>query len=110
MSQFLPLEPVSVATGSFVADVLAQAPVRLEAKVSSADGLPLLCAVEQVLGRTLERSTAQELVWLNEAPASGVHVLHLRAFGPDNALLAQARHEFAARSVAERPQLIRSGE
>ena len=94
MSQSLPLEPVAAATDSFVAEVLPQALVRLEAKVSSADGMPLLCAVEQVLGRILDRSTAQELVWLNGAPASGVHVLHLRAFGPEGALLAQARHEF----------------
>jgi hypothetical protein len=95
MSQSLPLEPVAAATDSFVADVLSQSPVRLEAKVSSADGMPLLCVVEQVLGRTLARSTAQELVWLNGAPASGAHVLQLRAFGPEGALLAQAQHEFA---------------
>ena len=98
MSQLLPLplQSVAAATGNFVDDVLARAPRRLEAKVSSADGMPLLCVVEQVLARTLARSTAQELVWLNGAPTSGAHVLQLRAFGPEGALLAQARHEFQA--------------
>ena len=90
----LPLQSVAAATGSFVDDVLARAPRRLEAKVSSADGMPLLCAVEAVLAHSLPRTTAQELVWLNGAPASGLHVLQLQAFGPDNALLAEARHEF----------------
>ena len=92
----LPLESVADATGDFVADVRARSPFRLEAKVSSADGMPLLCAVEAVLGAALPKSTTQELVWLNGAPASGAHVLQLRAFGPDNTLLAEARHEFEA--------------
>jgi hypothetical protein len=92
----LPLQSVADATDSFVADVLARDPLRLEAKVSSADGMPLLCAVEAALGLALRRPVTQELVWLNGSPASGAHVLHLRAFGPDNALLAEARHEFAA--------------
>jgi hypothetical protein len=71
------------------------APFRLEAKVSSADGMPLLCAIETALREALARPATQELVWLNGAPSSGAHVLQLRAFGPDNALLAEARHEFA---------------
>jgi hypothetical protein len=91
----LPLKSVAAATGSFVAGLHDRAPRRLEAKVSSADGMPLLCAVEAVLGETLPKSIAQELVWLNGAPASGAHVLQLQAFGPDNVLLAEARHEFA---------------
>jgi hypothetical protein len=73
-----------------VAGVLAGAPSRLEARVSSADGLPLLCAVEAVLGARLSRQTAQELIWLNGAPPPSAHVLHLQAFGPGNVLLAQA--------------------
>ena len=98
MSQLLPLplQSVAAATGDFVDGVKAKGPVRLEAKVSSADGMPLLCAIEAVLGLALPRSTAQELVWLNGAPAMGVHRLQLQAFGSDNALLAEARHEFAA--------------
>ena len=95
MSLSLPLRSVADATDSFVAGVLARGPLRLEAKVSSADGMPLLCAVEAALGEALPRPVTQELVWLNDAPASGAHVLQLRAFGPDNALLAEARHEFA---------------
>ncbi len=94
MSQYLPLKSVAAATGDFVDGVKAKGPVRLEAKVSSADGKQLLYAVEAVLARSLPRSTAQELVWLNGAPAAGLHVLQLQAFGPDNAHLAEARHEF----------------
>jgi hypothetical protein len=96
MSQPLPLEPFAEATGDFVDDLYAKAPFRLEAKVSSADGIPLLCAVEAVLRKALPRSASQELVWLNGAPASGAHVLQLQAFGPGNVLLAEARHEFVA--------------
>lgn len=92
----LPLQSVADATDSFVAGVLAKEPLRLEAKVSSPDGMPLLCAIEAALGRALHRPVIQELVWLNGAPPSGAHVLQLKAFGPDNTLLAEARHEFAA--------------
>ena len=95
MSDLLPLKSVAAATGDFVRDVRARAPVRLEAKVSSADGMPLLCAIEAVLGKALPKLVAQELVWLNGAPESGARVIQLRAFGSDNSLLAEARHEFA---------------
>jgi hypothetical protein len=94
VSDVLPLNSVVAATGRFVAGV--SAPFRLEAKVSSADGMPLLCAIEAALGQALKRPATQELVWLNERPAPGAHVLQLKAFGPDNRLLAEARHEFAA--------------
>lgn len=96
MSQRLPLKPVSEAAERFLAELRDRSPHRFEAKVSSADGMPLLCAVEAVLYQALPSSTAQELVWVNGAPKSGAHLLHLRAFGPDNALLAEAHHEFAA--------------
>lgn len=91
----LPLGPVAAAAGRFVAEVPARLPFRLEAKVSSPDGMPLLCAIEAALGQALQRPEKQELVWLNEAATPGAHVLQLRAFGPDNTLLAEARHEFA---------------
>lgn len=94
MSQSLPLQPVAEAAESFLADLRDHAPRRLEAKVSSADGMPLLCAVEAVFDRVLPKSTAQELVWLNGAPAAGAHRLQLQAFGAGNVLLAEARHEF----------------
>ena len=90
----LPLKSVAEATGSFVDDL--KAPFRLEAKVSSADGMPLLCAIEAALSRAPARPASQELVWLNGAPVAGVHRLQLQAFGPDNTLLAEARHEFEA--------------
>lgn len=84
------------ATLNFVSSVLAAAPVRLEARVSSHEGMPLLCAVEAALTQSLPRSAAQELVWLRDAPPSGVNVLRLRAFGARRELLAEAVHEFAA--------------
>lgn len=96
MSQSLPLRSFATATGSFVDNLRAKAPFRLEAKVSSADGMPLLCAIEAVLAEALPKSASQELVWLNGAPESGAHRLQLLAFGPGNVLLAEARHEFAA--------------
>ena len=94
MSELLPLSSVADATGRFVADAPAGALFRLEAKVLSADGMPLLCAIEAALGEALPKPVTQELVWLNGAPVSGAHVVHLRAYGPDNVLLAEARHEF----------------
>ncbi len=96
MSQLLPLKSVADATENFLAEVKPRSPRRLEARVSSAEGMPLLCVVEAALGRALPRPVTQELVWLNGAPAPGSHVLQLRAFGPDNTLLAEAHHEFAA--------------
>lgn len=96
MFQDLPLQSVAAATGDFLDGVKAKDPVRLEAKVSSPDGMPLLCAIEAVLAGGLPRSTAQELVWLNGAPAPGLHRVQLQAFGAGNVLLAEARHEFAA--------------
>ena len=94
MSDQLPLKPFAAALDRFVAEVRA-APFRLEAKVSSSDGLPLLCAIEAALGQAPQKPVTQELVWLNGAPSSGVHVLHLRSFVPDNVLLAETHHEFA---------------
>jgi hypothetical protein len=93
MSQPLPLQQVSALTRAFLAAVLAKAPCRLEAKVASQDGMPLLCAVEAVLGAALPSATAQEMVWLSRAPAPGRHVLRLLAYAPDNVLLGEAVHE-----------------
>src|SRR3974390_905420 len=89
----LPLQSVSAATRRFVAQL--KAPCRVEARVASQDGVPLLCAVEAALAAALARPAAQELVWLSGAPKPGLHVLRLQAFGPDNALLGEATHEFA---------------
>jgi len=95
-SPALPLQSVAAATDSFVAEVRGKAPCRVEAKVASCDGVPLLCAVEAVLGEALPKPVTQELVWLSGAPKSGVHRLRLQAFGPHNTLLAEAMHEFPA--------------
>ncbi len=96
MFQSLSLQSVSAAVESFVADIHTQLPCRVEAKVASQDGMPLLCAVEAALGAALARPATQELVWLSGAPKPGAHVLRLQAFGPDNELLAEAMHEFEA--------------
>jgi hypothetical protein len=87
---------VRAATLNFVAGVLAAAPARLEARVSSHEGMPLLCSVEAALAQSLPRSAAQELVWLKDLPPSGLSVLRLQAFGANRELLAEAVHEFAA--------------
>ena len=94
MSQ--PQSPPTVAevTARFVAAIRAKAPRRVEAKVSGRDGMPLLCAVEATLGTVLPRATAQELVWLSGTAKPGAQVLQLQAFGADNQLLAEIRHEF----------------
>lgn len=89
------LQPVAEATERFLTQVLALEPSRLEAKVASADGMPLLCAVEEVLARQLSRVVAQELVWLNGPPVETAHVLSLQAFGAGGELLAKAEHRFA---------------
>jgi len=94
MPQSLPLKSVAEATRRFVAGVGRTPPRRLEAKVSSPNGLPLLCAVEAVLDQAPARPAVQELVWLSGALRPGAHVLRLQAFGPDNELLAEAVHEF----------------
>ncbi len=86
---------VRQATLDFVSGVLAAGPARLEARVSSREGMPLLCSVEAALAQSLPRSAAQELVWLKDLPPSGLDVLRLQAFGADRRLLAEAVHEFA---------------
>ena len=89
-----PLPHVGEATKGFLAGVLANTPQRVEAKVSSEDGVSVLCAVEEVFAALLSRATAQELVWLSRPAKPGVHVLRLKAFAADNALLGEAVHEF----------------
>lgn len=93
--QASPSHSAAEATRSFVASVPADTRCRLEVKVSSREGMLLLCAVEAALAGTLPGRSGQELVWLSGAPAPGAHRLRLQAFGPDNALLAEALHEFA---------------
>jgi hypothetical protein len=95
-----PLQSAADATRSFVASVPPDTRCRLEVKVSSREGMLLLCAVEAALAEVGPKSSAQELVWLSGAPAPGAHVLRLQAFGPDNALLAEAVHEFGETDCA----------
>lgn len=79
------------AADAFVTQVRAHAPSRVEVRVESRNGMPLLCAVEAVLSRALPRpGTIHELIWLTGAPRAGGHVLSLQAFGRDNQTLAKA--------------------
>ena len=93
MSQPLPLQRVSALTQSFVAEIRAKAPSRVEAKVTSQNGMPLLCAVEAVFGTSLSKATSHELVWLGGVSEPGRHVLKLRAFQSDNLIVGEAEHE-----------------
>lgn len=94
MSKSSALESVAAATLSFVQRL--SSPARVEVKVASGEGMPLLCAVEAALAGVLPSSAAQELVWLSGAPAAGAHQLRLQAFGAGNELLAEAVHDYAA--------------
>jgi hypothetical protein len=96
MSPSSSLHSVAEATRSFVARLVPAGAFRVEAKISSREGMPLLCAVEAVLAQTLPTQASQELVWLSGEASSGAHRLRLQAFGPGNELLAEAVHEFAA--------------
>lgn len=88
------LQSVADAARSFVRGVSASRPQRVEAQVSSREGMPLLCAVEAAFAELLPREAAQELVWLSPSPPAGVHRLRLAAYGPGHELLAEAVHEF----------------
>ena len=96
MSQSAKDHAVREATLNFVSGVLAAEPVRFEVRVSSHEGMPLLCSVESALAQSLPRSAAQEFVWLRDLPPSGRSVLRLQAFGANRVLLAEAVHEFAS--------------
>lgn len=94
MSSQSSLNAAADAARGFVRGVLERGPHRVEAQVSSGEGMPLLCAVEAAFAELLPRQAAQELVWLSAAPPAGVHRLRLAAFGPGHELLAEAEHEF----------------
>ncbi len=68
---------------------------RIEARLDSSHGLPALCAVEGVFSRVLPAGTAKELVWLTRAADATGDRLQLRAYGEDNALLAEDLFEAA---------------
>lgn len=94
MPALSPLQSAADAARVFVHGVLANAPQRLEAQVSSREGMRLLCAVEAAFAELSPREAAQELVWLSPSPPAGVHRLRLAAYGPGHELLAEAVHEF----------------
>jgi hypothetical protein len=89
-----PLNEAAQATRSFLSSLASHRPERVEAKVASAAGMPLLCAVEAALAEALPAKTTQELMWLAGAPEGGVHRLWLLAYGAGNELLAKSAHEF----------------
>jgi hypothetical protein len=96
-----PLASAAAAAEDFVARLGGRAPRRIEAKVASEDGMPLLCAVEAVLGSALPGPAVQELIWLSGAPRPGAHVLRLQAFGAGGELIGEAEHEFEAQVQAQ---------
>ena len=95
MSHPSPEAAAAEATRRFLARVPPEGLSRLEAQVSSRQGMPLLCAVEAVLAKALPEATAQELVWLGGAPQPSAHVLRLKALGPGGILLGEEAHEIA---------------
>jgi hypothetical protein len=88
------LEAVATATSDFAHRVAPHRPDRVEAQIASADGMPLLCAVEAALANCLPARPVQELVWLTAGPARGVHRLRLVAYISESGTLAEADHEF----------------
>lgn len=87
--------PLFATTLDFVG-ALSDRPARVEVRIASREGMPLLCLAEAALVQAAGKSPALELVWLSDAPPAGRDVLQLRAFGADRALLAEARHEFTS--------------
>ncbi|WP_091741994.1 hypothetical protein [Phenylobacterium immobile] len=96
----MPAHPVYDTTLNFLGG-LAAPPSRLEARVASREGMPLLCLVEAALSHGLATSADRELVWLSDAPPAGRNLLSLRAFGADRTLLAETTHEFPSLETAE---------
>lgn len=86
-----PLKRIADAAERFAARLPGEARAlgRIEARLDSAHGMPALCAVEGVFARLLPAGTAKELVWLTRAQGAAGDRLQLRAYGDDNALLAE---------------------
>lgn len=89
-----PIDQASNATKRFVAKLASQPLTRVQVKVASPDGMPLLCAAEAALAEALPAQADRELVWLTGGQQAGVHSLRLVAYAKDNRLLAEALHEF----------------
>ncbi|WP_309091879.1 hypothetical protein [Phenylobacterium sp.] len=91
-----PLQRLADAAERFAERLRPSAANRVEARLDSPDGMPALCAVEGVFARLLPAGTAKELVWLTRAQGAAGDRLQLRAYGDDNALLAEEVFELAA--------------
>lgn len=91
-----PLQRLADAAERFAARLPGRTTNRVEARLDSAHGMPALCAVEGVFARLLPAGTAKELVWLTRAQNAAGDRLQLRAYGDDNALLAEEVFELAA--------------
>ena len=94
MSKPTLLEAVAEATESFAAMAVRGALHRIEVKVASRNGMPLLCAVEAALRARVAGPAPKELVWLSGGVAEGAHHLQLRAFAEGGGLIAEAVHAF----------------
>ena len=91
-----PLRHITEAAERFAARLPGSATSRVDARLDSAQGMPALCAVEGVFARLLPARAAKELVWLTRAQGAAGHRLQLRAYGDDNALLAEEVFVLAA--------------
>jgi hypothetical protein len=90
-----PLKRLAEAAERFASRLPHTAANRIEARLDSRHGMPALCAVEGVFARLLPVGTAKELVWLTRTPEARGDRLQLRAYGNDNALLAEEVFEMA---------------
>jgi hypothetical protein len=93
MSQ--PHETAADVARRFLARLTSHSACRIEARVASPDGMPVLCAVEQALADRPRGHALHELVWLAAASAGAPH-LRLQAFGPGGELVAEAVHDLGA--------------
>jgi hypothetical protein len=91
------LEAVAQATERFAARAAGGALHRIEVKVASRNGMPLLCAVEAALRDGVPGAAPRELVWLGGGACGGSHRLQLRAFAVGGGLIAEAVHAFEDR-------------
>ena len=94
MTKPVVLEAVAEATQQFAAKAAGAPLHRIEVKVASRNGMPLLCAVEAALRGCAAGPAPKELVWLSGGVLDGAHRLELRAFGEGGRLIAEALYAF----------------
>jgi hypothetical protein len=81
------------AVTRFAADVAmghGRMAVRIQARLEGEGGMAHLCAVEALISELWPPGTAKELIWLTRVTSGEFDVLHLRAFGPNEAVVCEA--------------------